>query len=915
MIFREKIGVRSVRFALAALAGSAFVIGAAQAQTSEPGKTEDKIQRVEVTGSNIKRIALEGVSPITVMTRDDIIRSGATSVLDVMRNLTSAGGNGGEFSSSSSFRNGATSVSLRGLPTLILLNGYRLPNSGSDEYSGSTSVDLNSIPLSAIERIDVLKDGASAIYGTDAVGGVINFILRKDYQGLNLDASYGRTSYNDGDVAKISVSGGFGDRATQNFNVTYAASYEDTKAIRAVDRPWTSNGDFSNKEGGLIFGGVYGNRGSDPGTLSLGGSQRMPDPECRADHIKPYPDAPEWFAAKNRNACFYAPGENINLVRPQTRYGAVMTANWDVLPNLSLFANVFYNHFETRVLGAPAWIQNASRSSVLTVAADNPFNTYGVPVKIRRLFPSDEGGAGTKVNTSWAVGGATGQIGTWDWTASLGHGTEQGDTRVYGSFMHDKLQQYLVEGKFNPFGGNHNSAQIINELRADQYTKTNSKTDFAKLIASTELGRLPGGPIGLALGAEYKRESLEYDPSQAWRDGAIGIYSVLRGISGSESLSAVFGEVNLPILKNLEAQAALRYDKYQLAGATTNPKLGLMWHPTETLMLRSSYSTGFRAPTLSQQFNGGRGGFSSAKDPKRCILGDVYFDASCDQSTLALLSGTKDLKPETSVQYNLGMVFEPVKNMSFGVTYWNIKWKDRIESLDNETVLAGENGAYKANVRRYDVTPEDITAYNDLSAADKAKLGPLVGRLKELGIGLINRSKVKTDGIDLDASMTFHPSGVGKIKVFSEASYTNNFERSLLPDDPAINCANNTACEVGEYGYPRLLAKLGVTWDHGPWSVTSIANYTAGYKVDRTPTLNNNSYYDQYASGLTVGSSTLIDASASYSGFKDMTLRAGINNVFNKDPSFDSSKALGYDETYGNPRGRYLYVSASYRFK
>lgn len=911
-MFREKKSVQVVRLALAAFAGVAAMSAHAQEATDA---VAPKVQRVEITGSNIKRIEAEGISPITVMTRESIARSGATSVVDLMRNLTAAGGSGGELATSSSFRNGATSVNLRGMPTLILLNGFRLPASGSDEYSGQTSVDLNSIPLSAIERIDVLKDGASAIYGTDAVGGVINFILRKDYQGLTLDASTGATTHGDGQNNKVSLSGGFGDRDVQKFNVTYSASYEKTDRIKGVDRDWANKTDFTGHQGGLNQLGVFGNKGSDPGTLSFGGSHRMPDPECAPGNTGPYPSGAEWHPLPTRNGCLYPAAGGLDLVRPSTRYGGAVTANWDLTPDVSLFANLFYNHFDTRIEGSPTFIQNADRSGALRVEANNPFNTYGRPVIVRRLFPSTEGGSGTDVNTTWLVGGATGRLANWDWTVSLGHSAEEGNTRVYGSYMFDKMQQYVTEGKFNPFGGNHNSAQIINELSADQYTKTSSKTDFVKAVASTEFGQLPGGKIGVAVGSEYKRESLNYDPAQAWRDGTIGNYSQLRGANGSESLSALFGEVNLPLLKNLEAQAAVRYDRYQLAGSTTNPKLGLRWTALPELMFRTSYSTGFRAPTLSQRFNEGRGGFGSTKDPKRCLLEDAYFSRDCEGSVLSLLTGTKSLKPETSKQFNFGFVAEPVKNLTVGLTYWKIKWNDRIENLDNDSVLAGEDGAYKSSVTRLAVSAEDQTAYNELTAAQRAAMGPLVGRLKQVSVGLINRSEVITSGLDAEISYTLRTSDFGRFKLSGEATFTRQYDRVLLPDDPMINCDNNTACEAGEYGYPKLLAKVGLSWDKGAWTATSTANFTSHYHVDRTPSKDINNYYDEYAKGYMIASATTVDASVSYSGFKNLVLRGGANNLFDRNPSFDPTSNIGYDTAYGNPRGRYVYVSASYTFK
>ena len=909
MKIKQKRCTLAVHLALSVIAGVSSNLAYAQTANSE-----EKVQRIEITGSHIKRIQSETADPMTVISKEEIIRSGATSVLDIMRSLTSAGGNGGEMAGSNSFRNGATEVSLRGLPTLVLLNGYRLPLSGSDEYSGQTSVDLNAIPTSAIERIEILKDGASAVYGTDAVGGVVNFILRKDFTGLTLNAGYGRTTYNDGAVSNVSGAYGFGDRAKDGFNVTASLSYEKAEVIRAVDRPFSKSLDKTNRENGLHSGNVFGNYGNDPGTLSLGGAQRMPDPACRAENRAAYPNLPEWFASPERNACMYLRPETTDLARPYTRYGGALTANWDIAQNTSLFFNGFYNHFDTTLNSSPLYIQNATRTGALRVEADHPNNTYNTPVVIRRLFPAQRGGTDTTTKTSWFVTGVNGQTAGWDWTASLGHAEEKGHVQMYGAYMFDKLQNYVATGKFNPFGGNNNSAQIINELSANVYVDTKSSTDFLKFVGSTEFGSLPGGKIGFAAGAEYKKQSLRYDPSQNYQNGEIGNYTILRSINGSESLSALFTEVNLPILKNLEANAALRYDKYENSGNTTNPKIGLRWTATPTFMLRSTYSTGFRAPTLSQQYSGGRGGFSTARDPRRCVAGNVYFDNDCSSSVLSLLSGTKGIQPEKSSNANIGFVFEPVKDLNLAMTYWRITWKNRIENLDKETVLAGESGSYANAIERNAVTAEDLAAYNALTADQRAKLGPLVGKLKQVKIGLINRSKVFTDGLDLDGSYTMRTAS-GKYKVYTEISYTKSYEKALLPDDPDVNCPNNTACEAGEHSYPRVLAKLGLDWDHGPWNATAVANFVSSYKVTRSPTEVINDYYGQYANGVMVGSSTLFNVSAGYKGYKDLTLRFGINNLFNREPPFDSGATNGYDTNYGQPRGRHVYVNASYNFK
>lgn len=872
-----------------------------------------KAERIEVTGSNIKRISKETVSPVTTISREEIARSGATNTVELMRKLTSAGGNGGETLTANSFRNGATSVNLRQLPTLVLLNGYRLPSSGSDEYSGQTSVDLNTIPLAAIERVEVLKDGGSAIYGTDAVGGVVNFILRKNVTGLELSAYAGATTEGDGETARASLAGGLGG-SSSGFNLTYTVSAEERKAVHAADRDWARGPDFRDRPWGLHVGNVYGSKGSDPGTLSTGGSQRMWDPECAAEHRQPYPDAPEWFAAPNRNACMYAPADSEDLLHPYKRYSAIALANWDVSDSLSLFGQFFFNHYDTRLVASPAWIQDRDRANVLLVPASNPFNTYGTNVRVRRLFQADEGGGKSQVDTGWLVAGAKGQIGSWDWIVAAGHSQEKGDIRTYGTFLHDKLQSYLDQGKYNPFGGNHNSPQIIRELTADHAVRTKSETDFVNAKTSTEFGELPGGPIGVAFGAEFKRDKLSYDPTQAWRNGEIGIYSVLRGIDGSQSQKAVFGELSLPILSNLEAQLAARFDDYELAGSTTNPKLGIRWTPTKSLLVRANYSTGFRAPTLSQTFNEGRGGFAAARDPKRCLQDNDYFSQSCDGSVLSVVTGTKDIKPEKSTNFNVGFVFEPVRDVSLGVTYWRILWKDRIASLDSETVLAGEDGAYRASVIRSAINDLDIAAYNALTPAERAAMGPLVGRLKEIRVGLINRSRMLTDGYDFDASVGWRAGQYGKFRLYTEATYLRRQNRTLTPDDPEVNCDGNQACDAGEFQTPRVQAKLGLNWENGAWQFGTAANYVSSYRVSRLPSDTINIYYDQYGEGAKVGSSTQADLTVGYTGFKRLTLRAGVDNVFDRDPPFYSGSSLGYDSAYGNPRGRFVYGSLSYQF-
>lgn len=909
-MWSEKTIVHLVRTALAVLAGVT-----ASTVYAQEVKVDEKIQRVEVTGSNIKRLQIEGASPITVLNKEQILRSGAASVLEVLRDVTAAGGNGGEYNGGNDFRNGAASVTLRGMPTLILLNGNRLPVSGSDDSNGFTSVDLNSIPVAAIERVEILKDGASAIYGTDAVGGVINFIMKSNYTGLEANASYGKTTNGGGDISKFSVAGGFGDRAKDNYNVVYTFSAEDNKRIRGVDREWANRIDFSNNPGGIAYTSVYGagaNGMGGPGTLSVGGN-RMPDPECEKRSQLPYPNFPDWFPSPTRNGCLTATAEFTDLVKPSTRYGATLSANWDITPNMTAFATGFASQYKKRIYDESSWLQNRNRGN-LSVPASNPFNTYGKTVTFRTNFPT-EGGVETDQKTLWLVGGLKGQVGTWDWSVALTHAQEDGKAVTYGSYKLEAFNDAVESGRYNPFGANKNSAALIKELSADHSVQTMSKTDSLKLQASSEFGNLSGGAIGFAVGTELRKNSLEYNPSLDWQNGIMAKYAELPRISGSESLSAVYGEFRFPFLKSLEVQAAVRHDRYELAGNTTNPKLGVLWTPNESFLVRANYSTGLVGPSLPQRFSVGRDVFYSVKDPRRCVEGDDYFDSACNRNVRTKNAGSKDLQPEKSTHYNIGFVFEPFKEFNIGVTYYDIKWSNKIDVLDSITVLDNEDGAYKSFVKRDPITPEDIAAYAKLSAADKARLGPLRGELSGLTTGFVNRFESQTSGIDADFSYTIRSSNYGKFNLFGEATYTIKYNTVLLADNVYINCANNTSCDTGEYGNPRVLAKLGFNWDKGVWSTTTVANYVSGFRIDRSPGIVINQWYDLYANGGRVASNTTINTSLGYTGLKNTTLRFGVNNLFDRDPSFDASSSLGYNSSWGNPRGRYVYANIGYQFK
>uniref|UniRef100_UPI0035B4D4A2 TonB-dependent receptor plug domain-containing protein n=1 Tax=Chitinimonas sp. TaxID=1934313 RepID=UPI0035B4D4A2 len=546
----------------------------------------EKVERIEVTGSNIKRTNKEGPLPVSILRKEEIQRKGVASTNDLIRSLAIMSSFNDELTSNSPNVSGSSSVGFRGLSgsqTVVLLNGRRLANYGFD----GEFVDLNTIPLGAIERVEILKDGAAAIYGADAIGGVINFITRKDYQGIEASAGYGVSQEGDGDEKQASLSGGYGDYATQGFNVLANVNWFKREPIMNLDRERTKTGDYRR------FGGT-----DQRSTFSPTGNFLNPKTGLQSPYLpcasKDLLISPSPLDGKGTSCLFdFSPFRP--TVYPTERKSAFLSGSLRIADSHRLFAEFMVSETTSNTSAAPA-------PANFTVPASHPSNTFGVPLTVRGR--PLQAGPRTTENDATAtrfVIGLDGELAGFDYKLALGEARNKVTNTDGGYLKNDGVLAGIANGTFNPFAST-NSAAVMNALAANEVRTGETRYSFVEAKVSREVMELPAGPVGLALGLTAAKEKLDDVPSANQVAGNV-FGSIAQSIArGERDSRAAFMEVGIPILKNLEAQLAVRHDRYDGGTNSTTPKIAIRYQPMPELLLRASYSEGFKMPSLRDLF-------------------------------------------------------------------------------------------------------------------------------------------------------------------------------------------------------------------------------------------------------------------------------------------------------------------------
>lgn len=886
-----------------AIAATFVTVGVAYAQTPQ------KVEKVEITGSNIKRIDSEGPLPVIVIKREDIEASGKTTVNELLSNLTVV--SGGSFSEATNagntFAPGTASVSLRGLgvnTTLVLLNGRRIANYGFAQNINENFVDLNSIPVSAIERIEILKDGASAIYGSDAIAGVINVILRKDFSGVEVSASTGFSKAGGGAETRAAVTAGFGSLAVNRFNAMVTLDYYKRDAINSSQRDFVRADQRGFGAGGSDFRSPTGN----PGYFGGGGPNRAFS-TCPADRVV---SAASLGVGGGGTVCAYDFTAFNNLIPETQRVGAMGSAVFQLSPNWSLFAEGMFNRNETDRSSAPTPASFGGISGHPDFPAGQAFNS----ISYRFL---EAGGRlnDTKTDSARVLGGIRGSAFGWDMEAAVNYARSK-TTDVGSGFIIQNRAAEAFAGTLAGFVGQRyrvinpslNPAGMLAAISISPVRVGVSDLKGADVRANRELFSMAGGPAAIAIGYEYRKEEVAdtpdfrvalINPNRVTVSGSGGT-----AVAGGRTSNSGYAELSLPFAKNFESQIAIRSDNYSDFGTATTPKVGLSWKPTSSFLARAGYAEGFRAPSLAELFLGESTSFPSVRDTPRCNdyrngpLGPSSPDtqAVCGATNTgnaaqvrSIFLGNTLLGPEKSKSYSAGIVLEPSRDTSVALDYYRIDHKNRILSPTAGFILANES-LFPGAVTRAARTATDVAA--------NAR-GALRGTSGDLTPGItrtfFNASQQNTSGLDLDIRNRFSLGDWGRLDLTNSFTYIIGLKRQLNPGQPLDELVNT-------YSVPRWRHTISAAWTSGSWGATINGNTIAGYQDNFSV----NGVVPQ------IGNDFTVDAQVRYTGLKGMTLALGASNLFDHKPPFSNENYYGYNPNVSSPRGAYYYASVRYKF-
>jgi iron complex outermembrane receptor protein len=813
--------------------------------------------RVVVTGSNIRRAEAETASSVLTVNRADIERSGKSTVSELLQTLAVDNQGSVPTSFGNGFAAGASGISLRGLgsaSTLVLLNGRRMAPYGLADDGQKVFSDLNVIPTDAVDRIEILKDGASAIYGSDAIAGVVNIILRRDFKGTTVRGSLGMTGDRDGEEENYAITHGFGNLDADRYNALLNFEYkrinniwlrerDDRRYIGRIDlRNWGYSAQEAlggtgaitgpNAAGSAINGNVrnpltnnYYNRGSlDP----MAGFSR-PQPGAACSNFTSHPQGDPGGGCLIDSTLVY------NQIQPeQENYSLFGRGTWRVTPAIEGYTELNLYKSKTSSSTTPSTVSanvgfpgGPVSNADVALGAGHPDNPYfGSPARLRYLA-GDVGPRVSNIDSIFvrALAGIKGNFAGWEYDTALLFSRNRVGNERFGYLQRDVAYALLNPSAINvaraSAGSPAYAALPAGTLwRIAESAPLNSPAVYAALSpaisndartkiiqgdfkATREFGHLAGGPIGVAAGAEWRREETELKPTTGTERGnIIGLgYSAYRG---SRNVFALYGEALAPVLPGLEITGAMRWDHFTDVGNSYTPKVGVKWQPAPQLALRGTFARGFRAPSAAENGVGGLAAFSTAADPLRCSLGVV---AACNPASIAIITSPNPaLAPERSKSYNFGVIWDPLPRTSISVDFWQIKRKNEINQELTDAAIAAGHVARDPSTAQAPGDPGAITA---------------------VLANYVNSASTKVRGIDLDARHTVRlPGDWGNVLLDGKWTYLDQWLRTEQNGSERDFAGTHGNCDVTNcIGTPDHRVNLRAAWDRADWRVSLNANY------------------------------------------------------------------------------------------
>lgn len=828
-----------------------------------------EIERVIVTAGRIRDVE-ERASAVKTFDRQRIERTGASTVADLLKYISQQ-----PYAHAEGFRtSGAQFAELRGLGpdmTLVLINGRRtLPSAGNIT---SNAFDLNSIPVTAVDRVEILLDSASAQYGTDAIGGVVNIVLRRDIPHPTIDLHYG-TADGGAEQRRASLSAGY---RRSNANGMVVVDYFDVSALLGVERNRWRDQDFRR-----FSGADERSINSAPGNIMSFTSANLPGLPAQFAAVPGRSQAASVTTADFIATAGQRNSESLlqywSLVPEVTRLSALALGELELIPRLVVSGEVLYVGRRTGFQFSPPVLAG------LLVPATNAFNPFGVPVitnaLLSRIEPQQQNVESTLTR---AAAGLRGKWSTWDWEFSVLRNDEEASVWVDHAVDFKRVMAALAQSDANQAlnifqDGGGGSAELLASLLADRKSdrlasKGTQVTGFAR--GAIPLG-LPAGPMTVIAGGEWRNEVAEFD--------------ALRG-SFDRTISAAFAELKIPLVSaamrlpsmdSLTLTISGRHDDYSDFGTSFNPQYGLIWQLSRDLTVRGSYGRTFRPPSLYELFMPKMSTPIQITDPSR--------DGELATFTMTI-GGSRDLAPTHGESLTAGFVFEPsaLEGIQISASYWRVAMDDRAVPLFPPELLAHE-AAFADRVFRADPTPADVAAGRR-------------GALRSVDGSRVNSGWLETDGIDFSATYDFNGS-LGQFTTSLSATWIDRFDVMDLPSMPAVERIG-VANFAGTIAKWRAVAEFG--WQRGTAGASMSARYVPAY----------DDAIGGFRTGRRIPSQAIFDVQASIgldelgageSMWRGLAFTAGALNLFDDHAPFAQVSASGFDMSQGDLKGRFIYL-------
>jgi iron complex outermembrane receptor protein len=863
---------------------------------------EQEIELIMVTGSFVRRSEnFSSPSPLAVIDSVAIDAIGAKSIGDITQTLTI---NTGAENTPDAFTQNATAgtsnINLRGLgvsSTLVLLNSKRQVVTAQPNNSGVNFVDTSSlIPMIALNRMEIVKDGASALYGSDAVAGVVNFITKRNYEGMQVSLDYQDGAH--GDNKEYTVQGLWGS-AGDNSSLMAAVSYTNRSPMFTGDRRLSRPQDDTSSLGspGSYFIGAT--PFIDPtGCSEFGGSERLLAPSGTVPGLE-------------IGFCQFDFGRTYSFVPDETRLSTFIQATKQLTESIEWTTEISTARNRAERGGSPSF----PILTFPTVPASHPNNPFGTDVSYfgrekgnvgdGTSFPGDP--ANTESDTFRFSTMLQGELASGFWEVSYTAARNdylftvndtlgqqfQNALRGFGGQGCDPITGSAGEGAceyFNPFATSFtsapNSQNVFDAFTARQEIDSKSNLEVAEAFVSTELFEMEGGSAGFAFGAQYRYQDLTQDYDALSNQDRFSFVIGNADIYGEQDVIALFGELALPVSEDIDVQIALRYEDYGgTTGDTIDPKLAVSWRATDDFSLRGSISTSFRAPSIFQKDGGGTS-LNQMVDP---LTGGAAFAA--DRT-----SGNEQLVPEESTAYNIGFSLEPVDDWSIEVDYWNFDFTDLIIKENFQAILND--------------TPQDPERV--IRAGD-----PLNGPLLQVLTTYVNASSLETSGLDIVSSYKLE-TDMGTFSPSISATYILAYDLVDPQAGPIDGAGSRNNSNIG-VSTPELRANLGLNWKHEEYSANIFARYVDTYSDDQNCADGNlfsaacTLGFKDVDSHLTWDAQVNVDLGRLFETDGAYVLSLGGVNLTDENPPQLFTNA-GFDSKVHDPRGRQVYARLAIEF-